>query len=464
MIVSVELLRFRPPITSLLLLCFKGLRRLAQGYFRRTSCRLSPLLLVSHEFKLQHGSSFSGLATISLTIPNLRDLPLRLPPRVPRSRNLESESWVTRQEDMQRWKLLMFFLNSGRELDFRLQKFSVCSLYKGALRHALEIGDLISENKKDSDGGVHINSPTSEDHPHSLNEGNEGLKSGESPSPPFTSMNELLGSNAVVQIVEEVEAGDVLQIEQRHVEEAVGDKTDGQGTELKSKRILIVKVVKKEETEEELENADIYIERPKSVKELYNGESESLPVAKSAEQLHEVVMTPRVAQRTPWINCCRLLDHLHFYQGVSLLYDVSVVTFEARLVLKNSTFTENYDLCSLFLSTAVHILAQGNDRLVKEYMALGLSIFRLAPMKTSGASSERELSSLIPSNCLSDAERTACYRSGKACVDSLEVPVGCVIVEDGNAIAAGRNRTNETRNATRHAEMEALDQHYLLLV
>ncbi|KAB2600056.1 tRNA-specific adenosine deaminase 2 [Pyrus ussuriensis x Pyrus communis] len=42
-------------------------------------------------------------------------------------------------------------------------------------------------------------------------------------------------------------------------------------------------------------------------------------------------------------------------------------------------------------------------------------------------------------------------------LDSLEVPVGCVIVEDGNVIASGRNRTNETRNATRHAEMEAID-------
>ncbi|KAI6668521.1 hypothetical protein NL676_010906 [Syzygium grande] len=111
-----------------------------------------------------------------------------------------------------------------------------------------------------------------------------------------------------VQTVEEVEAGDVLQIDQRDVEEAVGDETDGQGTELKSKRILIVKVVKKEETEEELENTDICIERPKSAKELYNGESESLPVANSAEQWHEVVMTPKVVRRTSWMNCCGLLD------------------------------------------------------------------------------------------------------------------------------------------------------------
>ncbi|KAI0294866.1 cytidine deaminase-like protein [Multifurca ochricompacta] len=38
-----------------------------------------------------------------------------------------------------------------------------------------------------------------------------------------------------------------------------------------------------------------------------------------------------------------------------------------------------------------------------------------------------------------------------------EVPVGCVFVRDGKAIAKARNRTNELRNATRHAELEAID-------
>ncbi|KAG0627621.1 hypothetical protein M758_2G216100 [Ceratodon purpureus] len=33
----------------------------------------------------------------------------------------------------------------------------------------------------------------------------------------------------------------------------------------------------------------------------------------------------------------------------------------------------------------------------------------------------------------------------------------CVIVKDGEVIGRGSNRTNETRNATRHAEMEAID-------
>ncbi|KAA1465944.1 cytidine deaminase-like protein [Dentipellis sp. KUC8613] len=38
-----------------------------------------------------------------------------------------------------------------------------------------------------------------------------------------------------------------------------------------------------------------------------------------------------------------------------------------------------------------------------------------------------------------------------------EVPVGCVFVRDGRIIAGARNRTNELRNATRHAELEAID-------
>ncbi|KZV60278.1 cytidine deaminase-like protein [Peniophora sp. CONT] len=38
-----------------------------------------------------------------------------------------------------------------------------------------------------------------------------------------------------------------------------------------------------------------------------------------------------------------------------------------------------------------------------------------------------------------------------------EVPVGCVFVRNGTVIARARNRTNELRNATRHAELEAID-------
>ena len=39
-----------------------------------------------------------------------------------------------------------------------------------------------------------------------------------------------------------------------------------------------------------------------------------------------------------------------------------------------------------------------------------------------------------------------------------EVPVGCIFVFEGEIIARGRNTVNETRNATRHAEMNCMDQ------
>ncbi|KAG0588702.1 hypothetical protein KC19_2G262900 [Ceratodon purpureus] len=49
------------------------------------------------------------------------------------------------------------------------------------------------------------------------------------------------------------------------------------------------------------------------------------------------------------------------------------------------------------------------------------------------------------------------FAEAKGALARLEVPVGCVIVKDGEVIGRGSNRTNETRNATRHAEMEAID-------
>ncbi len=39
-----------------------------------------------------------------------------------------------------------------------------------------------------------------------------------------------------------------------------------------------------------------------------------------------------------------------------------------------------------------------------------------------------------------------------------EVPVGCVIVYKGSVISKGCNEVNATKNATRHAEMIAIDQ------
>lgn len=39
-----------------------------------------------------------------------------------------------------------------------------------------------------------------------------------------------------------------------------------------------------------------------------------------------------------------------------------------------------------------------------------------------------------------------------------EVPVGCVFVRDSKVIARGRNKVNETKNATKHAEIVAMDK------
>ena len=40
--------------------------------------------------------------------------------------------------------------------------------------------------------------------------------------------------------------------------------------------------------------------------------------------------------------------------------------------------------------------------------------------------------------------------------DAGEVPVGCVIVKNGEIIASGRNRREETHDASAHAELEAI--------
>ncbi|ESN90141.1 hypothetical protein HELRODRAFT_194656 [Helobdella robusta] len=39
-----------------------------------------------------------------------------------------------------------------------------------------------------------------------------------------------------------------------------------------------------------------------------------------------------------------------------------------------------------------------------------------------------------------------------------EVPVGCVFVHSGQVVGRGKNRTNATKNATKHAEVVAIDE------
>ncbi|KAK4823468.1 hypothetical protein QYF61_002515 [Mycteria americana] len=46
----------------------------------------------------------------------------------------------------------------------------------------------------------------------------------------------------------------------------------------------------------------------------------------------------------------------------------------------------------------------------------------------------------------------------KEALEKGEVPVGCLLVYNGEVIGRGGNEVNETKNATRHAEMVAIDQ------
>ena len=50
------------------------------------------------------------------------------------------------------------------------------------------------------------------------------------------------------------------------------------------------------------------------------------------------------------------------------------------------------------------------------------------------------------------------FQQSEEALRSGEVPIGCCFVsEEGEVIATGRNEVNLTKNATRHAEMVALD-------
>ncbi|XP_062833965.1 tRNA-specific adenosine deaminase 2 isoform X2 [Anolis carolinensis] len=46
----------------------------------------------------------------------------------------------------------------------------------------------------------------------------------------------------------------------------------------------------------------------------------------------------------------------------------------------------------------------------------------------------------------------------KEALENGEVPVGCLMVYNNEVIGKGKNEVNETKNATRHAEMVAIDQ------
>lgn len=53
---------------------------------------------------------------------------------------------------------------------------------------------------------------------------------------------------------------------------------------------------------------------------------------------------------------------------------------------------------------------------------------------------------------------SAAFDQAKEALIAGEVPVGCVFIHEGEVRARGRNTVNATRNATRHAEMNCIDQ------
>eukprot|EP01065_Artemidia_motanka_P027701 TRINITY_DN32891_c0_g1_i1.p1 TRINITY_DN32891_c0_g1~~TRINITY_DN32891_c0_g1_i1.p1 ORF type:complete len:192 (+),score=65.23 TRINITY_DN32891_c0_g1_i1:53-577(+) len=55
-----------------------------------------------------------------------------------------------------------------------------------------------------------------------------------------------------------------------------------------------------------------------------------------------------------------------------------------------------------------------------------------------------------------DELMAAAFAEAEKAATEEEVPIGCVFAVDGKVVAAGRNRTNATRNGCEHAEMVAI--------
>lgn len=68
-------------------------------------------------------------------------------------------------------------------------------------------------------------------------------------------------------------------------------------------------------------------------------------------------------------------------------------------------------------------------------------------------SAERS-SSAIP--VIEEAPMRAALALARAAGEAGDVPVGCVIVKDGEILASGRNRREARQDATAHAEVEAI--------
>ncbi|KAK9711088.1 Cytidine and deoxycytidylate deaminase zinc-binding region [Popillia japonica] len=67
---------------------------------------------------------------------------------------------------------------------------------------------------------------------------------------------------------------------------------------------------------------------------------------------------------------------------------------------------------------------------------------------------------VVNCNELSESEKhymEIAFTYAQDALRNQEVPVGCIFVYNNEIVAKGRNTVNETRNATRHAEMNCID-------
>ncbi|XP_070782310.1 tRNA-specific adenosine deaminase 2 [Enoplosus armatus] len=79
-------------------------------------------------------------------------------------------------------------------------------------------------------------------------------------------------------------------------------------------------------------------------------------------------------------------------------------------------------------------------------------------MGTEEGSKADSAESFYPSDEVIEKWMASAFDMAKDALENGEVPVGCLMVYNDEVVGKGRNEVNETKNATRHAEMVALDQ------
>ncbi|KAL3979365.1 aquaporin-3 [Sarotherodon galilaeus] len=79
-------------------------------------------------------------------------------------------------------------------------------------------------------------------------------------------------------------------------------------------------------------------------------------------------------------------------------------------------------------------------------------------MGTEEGSKEESVELFCPSEEEIERWMARAFEMAKEALENGEVPVGCLMVYKDEVVGKGRNEVNETKNATRHAEMVALDQ------